>query len=303
MGVSLAIEGPEGGGKSFLFSLSAKLIWETTGLPLMRSTEPGGTSLGEAIRKILKSPGYSDMHAIAGTLLFNAARAELYFKYEKPFLEANPRGILLKERCWLSTDVYQKVEGADAEYVARVTEPFIGIPEFFAIIDCPVGETQVRMAAIEKFHGNREVDWRDLLPEDNLQRYRDAYLKFAQENKDRCIMLDCFDDPWNKAARIKFEILRLLANKEGTVISANQRLEMLREFSKTAREIVETRETWFTPEKRNIREFPIEELRAQVEAVRSELGFPARSELQIKMHEEWQRLGLEGFSSGIEQGK
>ena len=53
MGISIAIEGSEGGGKTLLTKLVVELLRETTGYSVMVDREPGGTDLGEQIRHLL----------------------------------------------------------------------------------------------------------------------------------------------------------------------------------------------------------------------------------------------------------
>lgn len=304
MGISYGIEGNEGAGKSLLFGLTRILFEQTTNFPVLARREPGGTELGEIIRPILRDERFSGMHPITNTLLYTAARSELFFGSETPFLENNPHGILLKDRTWLSTFALQSVDGADIEYIRSVQQPFMQIPERFIVIDIPVEETIVRMmAAYKRSGGNREADWRDKQNVGVLKQIRENYLNFVRDNRERCIVLNCFDDPWEKAAIVKLDAVCTLSTREGATFGALEKSNLLHTFSDEAKLIVETHETHiYSPENRYVKTFDIEVYRNEVEEARRELNYPGREELQRKMHNEWQKLGIEGNSlRGLER--
>lgn len=301
MGVSISIEGPEGAGKTILSMLTSELFKQTTGFPVRSTREPGGTPVGEAIRGILKNSEYSDIDPMTNVLLFNAARSELFHKVEEPFLKDNLHGILLKDRSWLSTIALQDAEGADIKYINFVQEPFISIPDRFVIIDIPVEETIVRMTAAQNGNASREVDWRDQHTIETLERIRENYLSFAVKHKERCIVLDCFNDPWDKAARIEVEAVKILREREGIILDGQEIKNFQQEFSLEAKNIALTHKTWDSRNKQEVLLFDIRELREEVENARIQLGYPSREELQKKMHEKWQFIGLEGFSVGRER--
>ena len=72
-GLFLTFEGGEGAGKTTLIEEVARQLAQE-GLPILKTREPGGTPLGEEIRKILLN-GHS-MTPHAELCLFLAARAE-----------------------------------------------------------------------------------------------------------------------------------------------------------------------------------------------------------------------------------
>ena len=298
MGVSIALEGSEGAGKSLLGRLLTMHLEQTTNFPVRFGREPGGTPLGEYIRGILKGESFKDMDPLASVFLFSAQRAELFSKVDMPFLRDNPRGVMIKDRSWLSTVALQVAEGANPEFVDFIQEPFKRIPDKFAIIDIPVEETVVRMAAEQMYASNREIDWRDKQKQEILSKIRENYLHFALENPGKCIVLDCFDDPWIKSAQIKFEIVEFFIKGEGGQMACEKERELIAEFRNEAKRIVDE-----DGEKKVLRLFDIEERRRVVEETRRELGYPGREELRAKMHDDWRALGLEGFSSGRERGK
>ena len=230
MGISIAIEGSEGAGKSTLAMVTKLLLKETTDFPIKITREPGGTILGEMIRGILRGEDFKDMNIHTNMLLYSAARAELYYKVEEPFLEQEEGGILIKDRSWLSTAVFQVADGISSKYVDSVQGPFSHVPDKFAVVDIPVLETLARIKAIYKDLGEREEDWRDKQTEDKFETIRRNYLSYVVGHKERCTLLDCFDDPWEKAARIKLVAVSLLSTKEGNVLSREEKTELLTSF-------------------------------------------------------------------------
>jgi len=85
----ITIEGPEGAGKT---SQSARLeaLLRDDGISVIRTREPGGTSLGERIRELLLAGGSSagPIDPLADALLFSAARRQLVEEVIRPALEA-----------------------------------------------------------------------------------------------------------------------------------------------------------------------------------------------------------------------
>ncbi len=104
MGVFITFEGPEGSGKS----TQARLLYErlqAEGYPVILTREPGGTRIGEMIRRILVDLRHTEMAPTTETLLFSAARAQLVSELIRPYL--NTGGIVLCDRYADSTFAYQ----------------------------------------------------------------------------------------------------------------------------------------------------------------------------------------------------
>ena len=84
----ITIEGPEGAGKT---TQAARLeTWlHDVGVPVIRTREPGGTTLGEQLRDLLlESPaGAAEIDPLADALLFNAARRQLVAEVIRPALD------------------------------------------------------------------------------------------------------------------------------------------------------------------------------------------------------------------------
>jgi dTMP kinase len=99
----IVFEGAEGAGKSTQLRLLAEWL-AARGLGVVAVREPGGTILGDQIRRILLDPT-SDITARAEALLFMASRAELVEREIRPALESG--ATVLVDRFFLSTYAYQ----------------------------------------------------------------------------------------------------------------------------------------------------------------------------------------------------
>ena len=103
----IVFDGPDGSGKSTQFRRFATWCHER-GLPVTEVREPGGTSIGEQIRKTLLDPA-SVMSMRCEMLLYMASRAQLF---EERIVPALQRGeLVLADRFTSSTLAYQGTAG------------------------------------------------------------------------------------------------------------------------------------------------------------------------------------------------
>ncbi|MDD5174509.1 MAG: dTMP kinase, partial [Candidatus Omnitrophica bacterium] len=107
-GIFITFEGVEGCGKS----THSKLLFEhlkNTGYLVVHTREPGGTKLGEAVRRVLlDSPGIC-ISDLAELFLFEACRAQIVKEIIKPALD---RGfIVISDRFSDATFSYQGYGG------------------------------------------------------------------------------------------------------------------------------------------------------------------------------------------------
>jgi len=99
----IVLEGPEGAGKTTQLRLLAEWLTEA-GETVVAVREPGGTPLGDEIRRLLLEPS-SDIAPRAESLLFMASRAQLIEREITPALEKG--ATVLLDRFFLSTYAYQ----------------------------------------------------------------------------------------------------------------------------------------------------------------------------------------------------
>lgn len=101
----IVLEGPEGAGKTTQLRLLAERL-TAAGHAVVAFREPGGTPLGDEIRRLLLDPA-SDIAARAESLLFMASRAQLVDREILPALESGRDVIVFLDRFFLSTYAYQ----------------------------------------------------------------------------------------------------------------------------------------------------------------------------------------------------
>ena len=141
----IVLEGPEGAGKSTQLRLLTEWL-VARGREAVAVREPGGTVLGDEIRRILLDPE-SDIVPAAEALLFMASRAQLVERVLRPALEA--RSIVLVDRFFLSTYAYQGAGRGipDADLVAANRMATAGLmPDLTVLLDLPTEEGLSRVA-------------------------------------------------------------------------------------------------------------------------------------------------------------
>ena len=100
----IVLEGPEGAGKSTQIKLLAEALAKA-GKKVVSLREPGGTPLGEEVRKVLLHDAALDIVPRAESLLFMAARAQIVETEVMPALKDG--ATVLLDRFFLSTYAYQ----------------------------------------------------------------------------------------------------------------------------------------------------------------------------------------------------
>ena len=135
-GQLIVFEGPEGAGKTTQIGLLLEAL-RSASVSAVTFREPGGTPLGDAIRKLVLDPGRTIAPA-AEAHLFMAARAELCDREVRPALA---RGlVVLLDRFFLSTYAYQIVgRGLSEEKVRAANSLATGglVPNLTVLLDHP----------------------------------------------------------------------------------------------------------------------------------------------------------------------
>ena len=84
-GIFITMEGPDGSGKTTQIELLKKYL-ESKGYDIIIAREPGGTAIGEEIRKVILNPEHKEMSHMTELLLYAAARAQLVSQVIEPAL-------------------------------------------------------------------------------------------------------------------------------------------------------------------------------------------------------------------------
>lgn len=103
-GLFLAIEGPDGSGKTTTIKILKEYL-EEKGYTVVLTREPGGTLIGEKIREILLDSSNENLSDRAEALLYAAARAQHIEEKIKPNLKKG--FIVITDRFYFSSLAYQ----------------------------------------------------------------------------------------------------------------------------------------------------------------------------------------------------
>lgn len=140
----IVLEGPEAVGKSTQARKLEAWLGESK-LSVVAVREPGGTPVGDEIRRILLDPK-SSLSSRSEALLFMASRAELVDRVIRPSLAAD-RTVLL-DRFFLSTYAYQIVgRGLDEADVRAANHLATGglVPNLTLLLQLPLAESLARL--------------------------------------------------------------------------------------------------------------------------------------------------------------
>ena len=141
----VVFEGPEGAGKSTQLRLMSEWL-VARGHEVVAVREPGGTVLGDEIRRILLDPE-SDIVPAAEALLFMASRAQLVHRVLRPAIEK--RSIVLVDRFFLSTYAYQGAgRGISTDDLVAANKAATAglVPDLTVLLDLPTDEGLARVA-------------------------------------------------------------------------------------------------------------------------------------------------------------
>jgi dTMP kinase len=192
-GIFITFEGIEGSGKSTLLNnLAASL--RRSGLDPLMTREPGGTSLGVALRKVLLDPDMEKIGSKAELMLFAADRAQHVSQVILPALEMGQ--IVLCDRYSDATVAYQGygreipldvITAVDNQARSGV------IPHMTVLLDLPVetGLTRARTRNDEsRDNSESRIDEEEMAFH---QRVREGYLMLAGIEPERFLVLDALD--------------------------------------------------------------------------------------------------------------
>ena len=188
----ITLEGPEGGGKtSHVKPLAAFL--EQQGLQVRATYEPGGTSISDQVKNILKKVENTAMNPRTEILLFCAARAQLVEEVIRPNLAAGC--VVISDRYADSTLAYQGYgHGVDLEFLRQLLNFATGgrWPDLTLLLDI---DTEAGLARKRTQPG----DW-NRFEEYELafhRRVRQGYLELAAEQPARWRVIDA-NQPWEQ---------------------------------------------------------------------------------------------------------
>lgn len=193
-GLFITFEGLEGCGKT----TQARMLFDffiKKRIPSIYTKEPGGTKIGDKIRKILLDQKNDGMDYKTEMLLFLASRAENVRLIILPALEEGK--IVISDRFYDSTTAYQGYgRGIDLEIVKHLNNLVVGeaIPDLTFILDIDPHEGLRRSAS---FGNSREMRFEEEFINKKiiggklfLERVRHGYYQLSHEETGKIKMID-----------------------------------------------------------------------------------------------------------------
>lgn len=205
-GFLVTFEGGEGCGKSTQIKKLSQFL-EQEKIPFIVSREPGGTEVGEKIRDILLNMK-AEMSSTVEFLLFSASRADHIEKVVKPALESGK--IVLLDRFYDSSFVYQGYAGdLNLKDIQNVTELAVKDvkPNLTFLLDLDYRAGMLRKSKDDKL---KNLDRIEQKGESYHKKVRNGYLKLAEQNPDRIVVIDASKTPDEIFEKIKAKILKYL---------------------------------------------------------------------------------------------
>ncbi|MFN2564830.1 MAG: dTMP kinase [Gemmatimonadaceae bacterium] len=143
-GKLIVLEGPEGAGKTTQAPLLAEWL-RGLGYDVVAAREPGGTPVGDEVRRILLDSSDGAVADAAEALLYMASRAQLVERVVRPALARG--AIVLLDRFFLSTYAYQIAgRGLVEEEVRAANQLAVGhlVPDLTILLTIPPAEGLAR---------------------------------------------------------------------------------------------------------------------------------------------------------------
>ena len=209
MSFFISIEGPDGSGKSTQARLLADHL-KDQGYDVLFTREPGGTEIGDQIRRVIMSLDNKRMSPQAEFLLFSASRAQLVREVIQPKLAGG--GVVVCDRFYDSSLAYQGYgHQLNLDQLRSVTQFVTGglVPDLTLLLDLPSEAGLERRKIAGRW--NRLDDY-DLAFH---KRVRDGYLRLAQADPERWVVIDATRSEEEIQGRMREAVLPRLAPKSG----------------------------------------------------------------------------------------
>jgi len=191
----ISFEGIEGCGKSTQVERLAKRLAKE-GREVVTLREPGGTSIGEAIRDVVKHPpGNKPISPDAELLLMNASRAQLVQQAIRPALASG--AVVLCDRFYDSSLAYQGYgRGLDLAKVQHAIDLAVGEtkPDITLLLDIPLEVSAQRVANRQSKTGE-SIDQFDRSGDSFFQRVLDGFHALAKGDPERLRTINADQSP------------------------------------------------------------------------------------------------------------
>jgi len=202
LGLFITFEGGEGCGKSTQSRLLLKKL-EQQNIPVVLTHEPGGTALGNELRKTLKRKRDSFISPQAELFLVAASRAQLVAEVIRPALQEGK--VVICDRFTHSTMVYQGYgRGLDFTAIKMVNNMATRNlnPDLIILLDISPEQGLARKRSLKDRFELEDLSFH--------RRVREGYVNMAAAEPDRWLVIDA-SLPKGKIAEIIWDrVSRLL---------------------------------------------------------------------------------------------
>jgi dTMP kinase len=200
-GVFVVFEGGDGVGKTT--QVDRLCAWlANAGHDVLKTFEPGDTTVGAMIRRIVLDPATGEMSPRAEALLYAADKAQHIFAVIKPALQRG--AVVVCDRYVDSMLAYQgagrALEPAEIEQIARwATEDLR--PDLTVVLDAELSDG---------VHAKADKDRLESAGDVFHERTRQSFLELARRDPDRYLVLDARAPREEIAAQVAERITQLL---------------------------------------------------------------------------------------------
>jgi dTMP kinase len=211
--IFITFEGVEGSGKTTQIKRLQRYL-KQRGIPCFTTREPGGTPIGEKVRRILLNRAHDEMMALSELFLYEAARAQHVIQVIRPLLRK--KGVILCDRY---TDASLAYQG----YGRKIDPRLVGLlnqiaskgvrPDLTFLLDCP-SDMGLRRAV----RRNRQMrsNLQDRFEREKIQfhhRVRKGYLSLAKEEPHRIKVIDTREGEQKVFEKIRNGVDAFMASK------------------------------------------------------------------------------------------
>jgi dTMP kinase len=185
----ITLEGPDGSGKTTQITLLREWLVQL-GADVLGTREPGGTEIGEQIRRVLHDVANTAMVPNTEILLYSASRAQLVGEVIRPALARGK--LVLCDRYAESTMAYQGWgHGLDVDVLHSITRFATGglRPDLIIYLDIDV-EVGLKRKRYAHEAGLAELNRMDRKELAFHERVRDGYLAMATQDPGRWLVVN-----------------------------------------------------------------------------------------------------------------
>jgi dTMP kinase len=221
-GLLIVFEGVEGSGKSTQAELLCRAL-QQEGRQCQLSREPGGTPIGEEIRRILLDNRFQEMHARTELLLYLASRNQ---HVQEKLLPAIRQGVIAVSDRYTDSSLAYQGRGRDLTFqkVSRLNKFATAglVPDLVIVVDVPPELGLKRKTGSGMHDTGNGLDRLEAERNEFHERVRAAYLQLARRAPKRIRVFDGRQPPEVLHGQI-LGVVQVLLKRKGR--EAAQRLK------------------------------------------------------------------------------